>query len=74
MLLPIKQNLDNTGKMIRAGLGLSLLGLAMFPPAVLKTSKSVTLLATLGTLSLVEAALGYCVCTDAVLRLKHEVH
>lgn len=71
MELPIEQNLDNTGRMIRAGVGLSLLGLALFPPGALKTSKSVTLLASLGTLSLVEAGLGYCVGAEAVSRLRH---
>jgi len=49
------------------GLGVSLLGLALFPPSALRTSKRVTLLASLGTASLIEAALGYCVCKDAEL-------
>ncbi len=65
--MELKQNLDTTGRSIRAGIGLSLLGLAMFPPDTMRTSKQVTLLATLGTLSLAEAALGYCVCKDAGL-------
>jgi hypothetical protein len=67
MELSLKQNLDNTGRVIRTGLGLSLLGMAMFPPTALKTSKFVPLFASLGTLSLVEAALGYCVCKDVGL-------
>jgi putative Mn2+ efflux pump MntP len=71
MDLPFEQNLDNTGRMIRAGLGVSLLGMALFPPALLRSSKTVTLLASIGTISLVEAAMGYCVGADAVARLNH---
>lgn len=67
MELSLKQNLDNPGRTIRAGIGLSLLSLAIFPPSCLRTSKHVALLASLGTLSLVEAALGYCLCKDAGL-------
>jgi hypothetical protein len=72
MELQITHNIDSRGKLIRAGLGLSLLGVAMFPPDALKTSKWVTLLASLGTLSLAEAALGYCAGTDLVSQLKHD--
>jgi hypothetical protein len=72
MELQITHNIDNRGKLIRAGLGLSLLGMAMFPPEALKTSKWVTLLASLGAISLAEAALGYCAGTDLVSQLKHD--
>jgi hypothetical protein len=67
MELSLKPNLDKRGRIIRMGLGVSLLGLALFPPSALRTSKRVTLLASLGTASLIEAALGYCVCKDAEL-------
>jgi hypothetical protein len=67
MKLTLKPNLDQRGRIIRTGLGISLLGLALFPPSVLKTSRYATLLTSLGALSLIEAAFGYCVCKDAGL-------
>jgi hypothetical protein len=59
MELTLKPNLDQRGRIIRTGLGISLLSLALFPPSALKTSKYAALLASLGTASLIEAALGY---------------